>query len=69
MATKKYEGEFICVVEGAISTKDNGVYGKIGGRTFLEIADDVCRKAKAVIALGTCAAYGGVQAAKPNPGG
>ena len=36
-AVKKYEGKFICVVEGAIATKYNGAYGKIGGRTFLEI--------------------------------
>ena len=68
-AVKKYNGKFICVVEGAIATKYNGAYGKIGGKTFLEIAKDVCPKALAVISLGTCAAYGGVQAAAPNPGG
>ncbi|HDM08950.1 MAG: hydrogenase small subunit [Deltaproteobacteria bacterium] len=68
-AVKKYNGKFICVVEGAISTKDNGVYGKIGGKTFLEIAKEVCPKAAAVICMGTCACYGGVQAAAPNPGG
>ena len=68
-AVKKYNGKFICVVEGAIATKYNGAYGKIGGRTFLGIAKDVCPKALAVISLGTCAAYGGVQAAAPNPGG
>jgi len=67
-AVKKYNGKFICVVEGAIATKYNGAYGKIGGKTFLEIAKDVCPKALAVISLGTCAAYGGVQAAAPNPG-
>ncbi|MBL7205627.1 MAG: hydrogenase small subunit [Desulfobacteraceae bacterium] len=68
-AVKKYNGKFICVVEGAIATKYNGAYGKIGGKTFLEIAKDICPKALAVISLGTCAAYGGVQAAAPNPGG
>jgi len=68
-AINKYKGEFICVCEGAISTKDGGVYGKIGGRTFLEVAKDVVPKAKAVIAVGQCACYGGVQAAAPNPGG
>jgi [NiFe] hydrogenase small subunit len=39
MAVKKYNGKFICVVEGAIATKFNGAYGKIGGRTFMEIAN------------------------------
>ena len=68
-AVKKYNGKFICIVEGAIATKFDGAYGKIGGRTFLEIAKDVLPKALAVICLGNCSSYGGVQAAKPNPGG
>lgn len=68
-AVKKYKGKFICVVEGAIGTKYNGGYGKVGGRTFLDIAKDVVPKALATICMGTCSSYGGVQAAKPNPGG
>ncbi len=66
---KKYAGKFICVVEGAIATKFNGAYGKIAGRTFLDIAKDVVPKAAATIAIGTCASFGGIQAAQPNPGG
>ena len=68
-AIKKYEGKFICVVEGSVATNFNGAYGKVGGKTFLEIAKDVCPKAAAVIAIGTCASFGGIPAAKPNPGG
>ncbi len=68
-AVKKYNGKFICLVEGAIATKYDGAYGKIAGRTFLEIARDVCPKAAAVIAHGNCANFGGIQAAAPNPGG
>ncbi len=68
-ALKKYKGKFICVVEGAVATKFDGAYGKIGGRTFLEIAKEVCGQAAAVICIGTCSSYGGIQAAKPNPGG
>lgn len=68
-AVKKYSGKFICVVEGAISTKNNGVYGKIADKTFLQIAKEVCPKAAAVVCMGTCSAFGGVQAAAPNPGG
>jgi [NiFe] hydrogenase small subunit len=68
-AVKKYKGKFICVVEGAVATKYNGAYGKIGGRTFLQIANDVCKQAAATIAIGACATFGGVQAAAPNPGG
>lgn len=62
-AVSKYKGEFICVCEGAIPTAKNGIYGMIGNRTMLQIAKDVCPKAKAVISFGTCAAYGGVSAA------
>ena len=66
---EKYDGKFICVVEGAIPTKDNGIYCKIAGKTAMEILAEVGPKAAAVIAIGTCAAYGGLQAASPNPTG
>lgn len=68
-AIKKYDGKFICVVEGSIATKYNGGYGKVGGRSFLEIAKEVCPKAAAVISIGSCASFGGIPAAAPNPGG
>ncbi len=68
-AVKKYKGKFVCVVEGSIATKYNGSYGKVGGRTFLEIAKDIIPKAAAVISIGSCSAYGGLPAAAPNPGG
>lgn len=66
---KKYKGKYICVVEGAVSTKDGGIYCKIGGRTALEILKEVAAEASVVVAVGTCAAFGGVQAAAPNPTG
>lgn len=66
---KKHKGKFICVVEGSIPTKYDGAYGKIGGRTFLEIARHVIPNALATVCMGTCSAYGGVPAAAPNPGG
>ena len=57
------------VVEGAIPTADNGKYCKIAGRTAMDILADIGPKAAAVIALGTCASFGGIQAASPNPTG
>ena len=66
---EKYSGKFICVVEGAIPTRDGGIYCKIGGRTAMDILADVGSRAAAIIAIGTCASFGGVQAAKPNPTG
>jgi [NiFe] hydrogenase small subunit len=66
---ESHRGQFFCVVEGAIPTADGGVYGMIGGRTMLSIAQEICPKAKAIIALGNCASYGGLPAAWPNPTG
>ncbi|MDA8161670.1 MAG: hydrogenase small subunit [Desulfobacteraceae bacterium] len=66
---KRYEGKFVCVVEGGIPTKDGGVYCKIGGRTAMDILKGVAPKAGAIIAIGTCATFGGIQAAMPNPTG
>jgi len=66
---KKHEGAFFCVVDGAIPTADNGVYGMVGGRTMLEIAREVCPKALATLCVGTCSSYGGIPAAAPNPTG
>mgnify|MGYP001583969901 FL=1 len=68
-AVEKYKGKFLCVVEGAIATKFNGGYGKIGGKSFLQIAKEVCPQAAGVICIGQCSAFGGIPAAKPNPGG
>jgi len=62
-------GQYFCVVEGAIPTADGGIYGMVGGRTMLSIAQEICPAAKAVIALGTCASFGGLPAAAPNPTG
>jgi hydrogenase small subunit len=56
-------GKYIAVVEGSIPLADNGVYCTIGGRTALDIAQEVCTNAYATIAVGTCAAFGGIPAA------
>lgn len=60
---------FFCVIEGAIPTKDGGGYGFIAGHSMMEICTKVATKAKGVIAMGSCASFGGVQAAAPNPSG
>lgn len=60
---------FVCVVEGAIPTKDNGNFGYIANHTMLSLVRRIVPKAKATICMGTCSCYGGVQAAKPNPTG
>jgi hydrogenase small subunit len=66
---KTHAGKYVCVVEGAIPTKDNGIYCMIGGRTALEIVKEVAGNAGAVIAIGSCASWGGIPSADPNPTG
>ncbi|MBW2090646.1 MAG: hydrogenase small subunit [Deltaproteobacteria bacterium] len=65
------KGEFIAVVEGAIPTKDAGMFGRIANRTCLEIGQKVLVDSNpvAVLCVGSCACFGGVQAAEPNPTG
>jgi hydrogenase small subunit len=62
------------IVEGAVSTKDDGIYCCIGEKgddpiTFRRWVIDLGRKAFAVIALGTCSAFGGIPGGAPNPTG
>ncbi|MBK6403788.1 MAG: hydrogenase small subunit [Holophagales bacterium] len=68
-AMKAHEGKYVLVIEGAIPLKDDGIYCKIGGRTALELANTVAAKAGAIIAIGSCASWGGIPSADPNPTG
>ena len=58
---------FVCVIEGGIPTIEDGAWGKVAGKTMLDICSEVAPKAAAVISIGACAAFGGVQKAAPNP--
>ena len=61
-------GDFYWVAEGAIATEIPGAM-TVHGKTSMDIAKETYAKAKATIAIGSCATYGGVQAALPNPTG
>jgi hydrogenase small subunit len=62
-------GNYIAVVEGSIPTAAKGAYCTIGGESALDIARKVCGNAAGTIAIGTCASFGGIPAAAPNPTG
>ena len=71
-AEKNRKGGYILVVEGAIPTAEEGAYGSIGEKdgkhlTIEQSVTDLGKSAMLTIALGTCAAFGGIPAAKPNP--
>jgi len=68
------EGGYLLVIDGAVPTAGEGAYGGVGeadGKhiSMLEKTLELARKAVAVVALGTCASYGGIFAAEPNPSG
>ncbi|MCJ7769850.1 MAG: hydrogenase small subunit [Dehalococcoidales bacterium] len=72
--TAKNKGGYVLIMEGSIPTKDGGIYCELGekdghGITILEHVKELGSNAMAVIALGTCAAYGGIPSAAPNPTG
>ena len=68
-AMKANKGKYLLVVEGAIPTKNNGIYCKIGGQTAIELLNECAADAAAVIEIGSCASWGGMPATPPNPTG
>jgi hydrogenase small subunit len=62
-------GKYVLVVTGSIPTKDGGIYTTVGGRTARDILEEAAKGAAAILAVGACAHWGSVQAARPNPTG
>jgi hydrogenase small subunit len=62
-------GGHIVVVEGSVPTADGGVYCTIAGKTALQLLEEAAAGAAAIINVGTCASFGGIPAASPNPTG
>ena len=68
-AMKANKGKYILVVEGAIPVKENGIYCKVGGQTAIDMVKECAADAAAVIAIGSCASWGGMPSTSPNPTG
>ncbi|ADV45347.1 hydrogenase small subunit [Nitratifractor salsuginis] len=70
-AIETFKGKYLCVVEGSIPVGTGKEWCTIGakGETFEEHLMRVSKDAAAVVAVGTCATFGGVPAAAPNPTG
>lgn len=68
-AIKKNSGKYILVVEGAVPTKENGIYMQIANKTGVDMLKHVAKSAGAIVAIGSCASWGGIPSADPNPTG
>ena len=68
-AVEDNRGKYILVVTGSIPLADDGIYTTIGGYTAKQILEDAAKGAAAIVAVGACAHWGSVQAARPNPTG
>ena len=68
-AMKRYAGNYVLVVEGAIPKADNGNYCKIAGKTAIDMLNETAKDCAAIIAIGSCASWGGIPSAGPNPTG
>ncbi len=68
-AMQANKGKYVVVVDGSVSTRDGGIYSTSAGRTNLEVLRETAADALAVISVGTCAAFGGIPHARPNPTG
>jgi len=68
---KEYKGKFSLVVEGAIPLAADGKYCMVGELnnkeiTMVDLTKEMGAMAGSVLAIGTCATYGGIPAAKGN---
>jgi len=62
-------GQYFLVVEGAIPTAQDGIFCKVGGKTALASLREAASGAAAILCIGTCSSFGGIQAVGPNPTG
>ncbi len=68
-AIETFKGKYLLFVEGSVPMGINGQYGTLGakGETFIDHLHRVAKDAAAIIAVGSCATFGGIPAAAPNP--
>jgi hydrogenase small subunit len=68
-AMKDNAGKYLVIVDGSIPLGMGGAYSTIAGHSNVDMLRETAAGAAAIIAVGTCAAYGGLPYAKPNPTG
>jgi len=67
-AMKENWGKYLLVVDGSIPLGNPG-FSTIAGVSNLDMLREVAEGAAAIVSVGTCAAFGGLPHAQPNPTG
>ena len=72
-ATEK-KGGYVLAIDGAIPTGENALYCVMGERNDKPVSmetrlEELAQNALAILAVGTCASFGGIPSATPNPSG
>jgi hydrogenase small subunit len=67
-AMEENKGEYIVVVDGSIPNGNNG-YSTIAGISNHDMLIEAAADCFAIVAVGTCASFGGLPQANPNPTG
>lgn len=66
---RAHRGNYVLIVEGSIPVGAKGAYSACDGKSNEEVLAYAAEHTAAIIAVGSCAAYGGVARAAPNPTG
>ncbi|MBN8759833.1 MAG: Ni/Fe hydrogenase [Thiobacillus sp. 65-69] len=68
-AMQANRGKYLLIVDGSIPLGQDGAYSCIGGRSNVDLLEEAAAGAAAIVAMGSCASYGGIPKANPNPTG
>ncbi len=68
-AIKENFGKYLLIVDGSVATGLDGAYSTIAGKSNLDTLKEVAKGAAAIVSMGSCASFGGIPMAKPNPTG
>ncbi len=67
-AMEENKGSYLLIVDGSIPV-EHPEYSTIAGITNLQMLEETAEHAAALVAVGSCAAFGGLPHANPNPTG
>jgi hydrogenase small subunit len=67
IAMTENRGKYILVVEGSLPTAEGGIYCTIAGRSGIDVVQEMSAGAAFVLAVGSCAYFGGLPSAHPDP--